>query len=221
MSLSLTERFPSHLTFDHDPSEQELHEVVGPHFTTTHVVWEEDDECIRVRAPEFPFRRAVTAVLTMLVAMTLAPWALRWVADKPYELATKDVVIYCVVWLVVAPGAIGLLVWAKRKLARLGPGAIVNKRTHELTLPWIERSVPAAQIDRFVDVRGRRHVRGSAMIFQQCGVVFRDDAGGFVFAPFARLVARRLGKNCAARLADFYDRRLQEVTGVVFGAAKR
>jgi hypothetical protein len=45
--MSLTKRFPSHLTFDHDPSDQELQEVVGPQVTTTYVVWEEDDECIR------------------------------------------------------------------------------------------------------------------------------------------------------------------------------
>jgi len=216
MSSGAAPRFPTHLRLASDPTAAELQQVLGPDVALRRVIWDEDDQRICVRPPPFPFKRAVAAALGMLALMTVTPWGLSYVSKNPVALTAIDITVFAVLWAVLAPVAYLLLRRARTKVDALGPGAIIDKQSRELTLPWLERAVPATRIERFVDVRGRHHVRGAAAFLRQCAVVFRDDDDHFVVAPIARLLAPSMRKSCAARLADFYDVPLQEVTGVVF-----
>lgn len=215
MSRSAASRFPSHLTFDHDPTDQDVQQLVGPDVAVRRVLWAEDDREICVVPPRFPFKRSVFGVLLMLAAMNAAPWGISLVSKNPVGLTTLHIVVFAILWGGIAPVALILLVRARRRVDALEPGAIVTKQTRDLALPGLDRVVSAQDIVRFVDVRGRFHVRGAAAFLRQCGVIFRDGER-FVFAPIARLLAPSMRKSCAARLADHYDVPVQEVSGVTF-----
>lgn len=221
MSSGAGNRFPPLLTTPRAPTPDQLKEVMGPDLTVRRVIWDEDDERIQVRNPPFPMKRGVVSVGLMLAFMTATPIALSYMRCGTMVLTTVELAVLAVLWLVMPPIALALLRRARRRVDGLGPGAIVNKRTRELTLPWLQCTVAAERIDSFVDVIGRYHMRGAASYLRQCAVVYRDDADRFVVAPIARVGAPTLHKSCAARLADFYDAPLRELKGVVFDMGKR
>jgi len=214
--MSRPEAIPSHLTFEEEPTDRQLQQRVGAAGVFPSVCWDEDDERVCLRHRPLPFWRWLLLIVTMMVVMTLSPWA---VGDRDFAMPTALVVFLYVAWLVMLPVAVACLVAARRRHDRLGPGAIIDKRSRALSLPWIDRAVPFERIARFVEVVSRAKVHGSAGLVRQCGVVFREAGGRVVFAPVARLTLANRRQSCAARLADFYDLPLAKITASSLGAS--
>lgn len=200
---------PTHLVWDHDPSDAELTQVVGPNFTTTRMRWLEDDEHIRLEPKRLSFWRSFSAVVFMCLVITVWAWLFPWLFDQPI---TKDATVYYWVlgflWLVLVPGSAWLLTNHGRRAAVRPAGAVIDKHTRELTLPCSDHVVTPDQIVRFVELRGCLRNGSRLAPYRQLGVVFRDQQQ-FVFAAFARLTIPGFRRSVALRLAGFYDRPLQ------------
>ena len=203
---------PSHLAFSRLPAARDLQQPLGPRLVAAGARWEEDDERIRVRQSAFPFWRWLLLVVAMLLVMTAAPWV---VGERGFALPKAIVGFMLVAWLVLLPIFVIALSRARRRHEEVGPGAIVAKRSGELMLPWLDQRVAAAQIECFVEVSGRGAIHGAVARLRQCGVGYRGQGGGFVYAPVACLSTATHGRSCAARLADYYDLPLQQVSGEI------
>jgi hypothetical protein len=200
---------PTHLVWDHDPSDAELTQIVGPDYTTTRMRWLEDDERIRVEPKRLSFWRSLLAVVFMCLMITVWPWLLPWLFDKPNTM--EPTIYYAVIgflWLVLVPVCVWVLTHAARSAEVRLPGAVIDKHTRELTLPGSDHVVQPDHIVRFVALRGRLRTSNRIAPYRQLGVVFRDQQQ-FVFASFARLTTPGRRRSAAARLAAYYDRPLQ------------
>ena len=200
------QRHPPERIFDHNPSDAELLQVVGPDYTATRLIVREDDESIVVQSPRFPFWRSLLLVLLMCSTMSVWPWLLEWLFAKPVTIETNTLIaILGFLWLAVVPLAYLLLARARRKAAARLPAVVVAKQLRELQLPWLPRVVSLDQIECFVDVRARRRLPQHIAFYRQCGVILRDGEH-FHYVGFARLTAPSLRKSAAVRLADYCDR---------------
>jgi len=101
--------------------------------------------------------------------------------------------------------------FAQRAAQQQGPGAVVDKRTGALSLPWIDAVVPPDRLVRFVHLRARRRAGAHVQPVGQHAALFRDEDGRHVYAPFVRLITRRLGRTPSQRLADLFDVPVQKV----------
>jgi len=212
----MTDRYPSHLTFAHDPSADDLKKIVGPDFATSYASFHADDEVLRIAPQRIPFRAMVVFVVLFCGALTAAPFVLP-ALGVPLPAHLRVGMIYAMIaltWIAIVPTFLGVMWFLKRTADRIGPGAIVDKRTGALELPWIERTVDRADVLRFVHLNGRRRYSGNVSLFGQYGVVFRDGEQ-FVYAPIASLTTRRVGSTPVQRFAEFYGVRVQRVEGGV------
>jgi len=206
-------RFPSHLTFDADPDGEQLAAIVGPDVAAARAEYREDDERITISLERVPFVGITVFVLTFSALLTSAPFVLpQFGYELPSHVSDRQLwIMGGMLWLLVVPSMIAVFWFAQRATRALGPGAIVDKRTGDLTLPWLDTTVRRDRLVRFVHMNGRRREHGTVEPVGQYCVIFTDEQGRFVYAPFARLVTRRLGRTPAQRLADHYDLRVQKV----------
>lgn len=202
---------PTHLVWDHDPSDAELTQIVGPDFTTTRMRWLEDDRCIRIESKRLLFGRSISAVIFMCLMITIWPWLFPWLFDRP---STVEPTIYYAVigclWLVLVPAAAWILTRAARATEMRAPGVVIDKHTRQMTLPHSDHVVESDHIVRFVALRGLMRNGNRLAPYRQLSVVFRDQQQ-FVLATFARLTTPGVRRSPAARLADYYDRPLQTI----------
>ena len=206
-------RLPSHLVFDEEPRPQQLVALLGPVPSSVRAQWLEDDEQIRIAPRRVPVLGVVAFLVSFAATLTSAPL---WLPHLGYELPAHvaSAVLWTLaaaIWLLVVPGVFAILWLVQRAADAIGPGAVVDKSSRELALPWIDRVVPRHRLVRFVLLRGRSRKGSSVEPFAQSGVLFRDDDDRFVYAPFARLFAARLARSPAQRLADYYDLPLQQL----------
>ena len=206
-------RAPSHLSFDCEPVAEQLAVLLGPGAAGARAVVREDDERITVSLQRVPLMGLSVFLLSFAGLLTSAPL---WLPGFAEALAARGVggvfwLLSGAVWALVVPSICAMAWFVQRATARLGPGAVVDKRTGDLALPWLDEVVPRRRLVRFVHVVGRRRTAGRQEPVGQHAVLFRDAAGGFVYASFALLRSRVRGGAPAQRLADFYDLRVQRV----------
>lgn len=201
---------PSHLSFDEAPSSAQLAVLLGAPSAAARVDWREDDERIELVTRRLPLGQALALLFSFAAALTTAPlWLPRFGYELPEQVRPELLwTIAAAVWAFVAVG--GARDPNDRGRAA-GPGALVDKRSGELSLPWLGVVVPRDRLARFVQLKGRaRRGRGVEPVYQSCAL-FRDADGRYVCAPFARLFARPRGRCPAQRLADYYDLPMEEL----------
>ena len=115
------------------------------------------------------------------------------------------------VWVLILPVFVGVLLFIDRAAKNLGPGAVVDKSTKCLTLPWIDRVVEANRIRGFVEMSGRLRYGGNTSLVGQYCVLFEDGEGRIVYAPMARLIGKTLGETALDRIAAFYHEQVRKV----------
>lgn len=206
---------PSHLVFDEEPSTEQLSVLLGPDVAAVRAVIREDDERVTVTQQRVPVVGVAIFLVCFAALLTSAPF---WLARLGYELPSHvdPALLWTMaggLWLLVVPSIIAIFWFAQRAAQQQGPGAVVDKRTGALSLPWIDAVVPRERVVRFVHLSGRRRVGGQAQPVAQHAALFRDGGGGYVYAPIARLMTRRPGRTPSQRLADRYDLPVQKIDG--------
>ena len=204
---------PSHLVFDEEPSPTQLAVLLGPDAAAVRAVIREDDERVTIVQQRVPVVGVAIFLVCFAALLTSAPF---WLARFGYELpAHVDPALMWTMagalWLLIVPSMIAIFWFAQRAAQQQGPGAVVDKRTGALTLPWIDAEVPRDRLVRFVHLRGRRRTGSQVQPVGQHAALFRDEDGQYVYAPFVRLITRRLGRTPSQRLADLFDVPVQNV----------
>ena len=209
--MSLRASHPTHLVWDHDPSDTELKQIVGPDFTSTRMHWREDDQSIRLEPNRLNFWFLMVGVFAMSAMITIWPWLMPWLAGNPRDTAPAGYYpVIGFIWLLLVPVVAWILRRAQRHQKLREPGFVIDKHTRELTLPWSQHVVPCDQIVRFVELRGRLRNGQRHLPYRQLGVVFRAPQQ-HVFATFARLTTPWFRSSAASRVADYYDLPLQTI----------
>ena len=202
---------PPQLAFDHEPSDAELTQIVGPEFTTNRLCWSESDQQIQLRSPPFPFWRSFLAVVLMCLLISSWPWLLWWLFDKPVTIDSPTLyAILGFLWLLLVPVAYRLLLHSRDKVAARPCAIILHKQRRELELPSRSLHVSLDQVICFVDLRARRRHGQHISFYRQWGLV-AQLGGQHVYVGFARLTAPNRRRNFARRLADYWDRPLREL----------
>lgn len=209
----MTHKFPSYRKFDDNPSADELAVVLGPDFASSGVSYVETEDEIIIAPPRIPIRAIVIFNISFSTVLSAAPWVLpRFGVNMPSHITEAGVwVATGALWLLIMPTFLGIMYWWHRTTLRIGPGAIVDKHTRKLHLPWMDVTVPERQIHYFVEMNGRHRYGGQDAQVGQYSVLFEDDKGVLFLAPIARLNTKILGSNKLKELADFYDVRLRQV----------
>jgi len=204
---------PSHLVFDEEPTPEQLAVLLGPDVPAVRAVIREDDERVTVTQQRVPVVGVAIFLVCFAALLTSAPF---WLARFGYELPSHvdPALLWTMagaLWLLIVPSMIAIFWFAQRAAKQQGPGAVVDKRTGALSLPWIDAVVPPDRLVRFVHLRGRRRTGSQVQPVGQHAALFRDDDGRHVYAPFVRLITRRLGRTPSQRLADLFDVPVQKV----------
>ncbi|MGC6489550.1 MAG: hypothetical protein ACON4Z_18030 [Planctomycetota bacterium] len=204
---------PSHLVFDEEPSPEQLSVLLGPDVPAVRAVICEDDERVTVAQRRVPVVALAIFLVCFAALLTSAPfWSARFGYAVPSHVEPALLwTMAAALWLLIVPSMIAIFWFAQRAAQEHGPGAVVDKRTGALSLPWIDAVVPAGRLVRFVHLRCRRRVGSHVQPVGQHAALFRDEDGRHVYAPFARLITRRLGRTPSQRLADLFDVSVQQV----------
>jgi hypothetical protein len=206
-------KFPPFQKFDHEPNPEELAVVLGPDFATSSISYVETDDEIIMAPPNIPMRGIVIFISLFVGSLTAAPWVLpRFGVELPSHLTPTLVWgVTAALWLLIVPSFLGIMFWLHRTTQKIGPGAIVDKHSRELYLPWVDLTVPENQIHCFVEMNGRHRYGGQNAQVGQYSVLFEDDKGALFLAPIARLNSKILGSSKLKNIADFFDVKIRNV----------
>ncbi|MCP4094344.1 MAG: hypothetical protein GY747_12945 [Planctomycetes bacterium] len=209
----MSSKFPPYLKFDAKPSADALAVVLGPDFASSGVSFVETEHEIIMAPPHIPLRAIIVFNLLFSAVISAAPWVLpRFGIAMPSNITPTGIWIATgALWLLINPTFLGVMYWWHRTTQKIGPGAIVDKHSRELHLPWLDVTVPENQIHYFVEMNGRHRYGGQNAQVGQYSVLFEDDQDVLFLAPIARLNTKILGKSKLKELADFYGVRMRQV----------
>ena len=155
----------------------------------------------------------IVFIILFFGTATALPWVLpRYGVELPPSLTPTVVwLLTAVMWLLITPTFMGIMVLWDRMAKQVGPGAIIDKSTGDLLLPWMDSTVPESQIHYFVEMNGRHRYGGRNSQVGQYSVLFEDDRGRIYLAPMARLNTKILGKTSLDRVAEYYSKKVKKV----------
>jgi hypothetical protein len=192
--------YPPYVDMDEAPSDDAFAVMVGPDFATNRVTVRDDGTTLTVSAPRIPVRALLAFLLVFAALVTSLPWILPRLGATLHVERSLLIAMGFLLWGLIVPSMVGVALVLDRLATRVGPGAILDKGTRDLELPWIPQTVPAERVRFVVQVSGflKYGVQGAnATVF---GVVF-DHEDGRRYAPIARLTTNPLGKTGIELLA--------------------
>ena len=200
------------LVFEDDPTDDQLAVVLGPDFAANGVTYTESAAKIELGPPRIPTKWVTIFIAAFFGIFTAVPWVLPSLGvELPRHLARRDIILLtAAVWGLIIPTFLGLMYFIDHTAARLGPGAVVDRRKRTLWLPYADRTVALGEIHRFVDLAGRRNYGGRNERIIQYGVLF-GEGEGIGYAPIAKLTGPEAAGSSLGRLAEACGVRVRRV----------